>query len=146
MTEPNRFDAAAAAVMAGLAVALGAWAAHGLGEVLQGVHGSARREVMGRFVFDAAKYLGDFRTGVTYQTAAALGVLATAAWPGRAARAGRRLVLAGAVVFSGSLYALALSGAAWLGAVTPVGGLLMLAGWAALAWSAARRPGAGGSP
>lgn len=43
--------------------------------------------------------------------------------------------LAGTAVFCGSLYVLALSGARWLGAVTPIGGLLFLAGWAALAWA-----------
>lgn len=48
------------------------------------------------------------------------------------------LFLAGTVVFSGSLYLLALSGVRWLGAITPLGGLLLLAGWAWLAWSAWR--------
>jgi len=42
------------------------------------------------------------------------------------------------VLFSGSLYALALGAPRWLGAVTPVGGLCFLAGWALLAWTAAR--------
>lgn len=46
--------------------------------------------------------------------------------------------LAGIIVFSGSLYLLALTGTRWLGAITPIGGLLFLAGWAWLAWSAAR--------
>lgn len=46
--------------------------------------------------------------------------------------------LAGIVVFSGSLYLLALTGTRWLGAITPIGGLLFLAGWAWLAWSTAR--------
>ena len=48
------------------------------------------------------------------------------------------LFTAGVVVFSGTLYALALGGPRWLGAVTPLGGLLLLAGWAALAVTAAR--------
>lgn len=42
----------------------------------------------------------------------------------------------GILVFSGSLYLLALSGVRWLGAITPIGGLLLLAGWACLAWTA----------
>jgi uncharacterized membrane protein YgdD (TMEM256/DUF423 family) len=42
--------------------------------------------------------------------------------------------LIGTLVFSGSLYVLALSGMRWLGAITPIGGLLFLAGWAWLAW------------
>jgi uncharacterized membrane protein YgdD (TMEM256/DUF423 family) len=51
------------------------------------------------------------------------------------------LFLAGAIVFSGSLDAMAVSGQLWLGAVTPVGGLLLLAGWATLALAAfTRRP------
>jgi len=48
---------------------------------------------------------------------------------------------AGTVLFSGSLYALALTGARWLGAITPVGGLLLLAGWLALIWAALISPG-----
>jgi uncharacterized membrane protein YgdD (TMEM256/DUF423 family) len=42
------------------------------------------------------------------------------------------------VLFSGSLYALALTGVRWLGAITPLGGVAFLAGWAALAWTAWR--------
>ena len=48
------------------------------------------------------------------------------------------LLLAGIVLFSGSLYALALSGVRGLGAVTPIGGIAFLAGWAVLAWAIAR--------
>ena len=48
------------------------------------------------------------------------------------------LLLAGVAVFSGSLYLLAMTGARWLGAVTPVGGLLLIAGWSVLAWRAFR--------
>ena len=43
--------------------------------------------------------------------------------------------IAGTLIFSGSLYLLALTGTRWLGAITPIGGLLLLAGWAWLAWS-----------
>ena len=46
------------------------------------------------------------------------------------------LFLAGALVFAATLYAMGLGGPRWLGAVTPVGGVLMIAGWAALAWAA----------
>lgn len=45
----------------------------------------------------------------------------------------------GVLVFSGSLYALALTGVRWLGAITPLGGLLFLAGWALLFWAALKR-------
>ena len=44
--------------------------------------------------------------------------------------------MAGTLLFSGSLYALSLSGARWLGAITPVGGLAFLGGWLCLAWAA----------
>ena len=50
------------------------------------------------------------------------------------------LFLAGALVFSGTLYLMALGGPRILGAVTPIGGLLMLGGWAGLAFVAFRRP------
>jgi uncharacterized membrane protein YgdD (TMEM256/DUF423 family) len=43
---------------------------------------------------------------------------------------------AGLVVFSGTLYLLCLTGVGWLGAITPIGGLLMIAGWLTLAWAA----------
>ena len=49
------------------------------------------------------------------------------------------LFAAGIFVFSGSLYLLVLTGRRWLGAVTPLGGLLMLAGWIALAWGVGRQ-------
>ena len=48
------------------------------------------------------------------------------------------LFVAGTVLFSGSLYLLALTGQRWLGAITPLGGLALIAGWAALAWAALR--------
>ena len=48
------------------------------------------------------------------------------------------LFMAGIVLFSGSLYVLALSGIRWLGAITPLGGVAFLAGWALLAWSMLR--------
>ena len=46
------------------------------------------------------------------------------------------LFVAGTVIFSGSLYLLSLSGQRWLGAVTPIGGFALLAGWLCLAWGA----------
>jgi uncharacterized membrane protein YgdD (TMEM256/DUF423 family) len=48
------------------------------------------------------------------------------------------LLIVGIVVFSGSLYTLVLTGQRWLGAVTPLGGVALIAGWAALAWAALR--------
>ncbi len=105
-----------------LAVALGAFAAHGLKSRL------------------TAELLATFETGVRYQMYHALALLAAAwalaRWPGPVAAASGWLFVAGTLLFSGSLYALSLTGEKWLGAVTPVGGLAFLAGWLCLAWGA----------
>ena len=101
-------------------VALGAFAAHAL-----------------RGRLDAA-LLATFEVGVRYQMYHALALLSVAwagtRWPGTAITASGWLFIAGTVLFSGSLYALALSGARWLGPVTPIGGLALLLGWLCLAW------------
>jgi uncharacterized membrane protein YgdD (TMEM256/DUF423 family) len=72
----------------------------------------------------------------------ALGMLAAAwassRWPGAAAAAAGWLFVLGTVLFTGSLYALALTGVRWLGAITPLGGVAFLLGWLALGWSALR--------
>jgi uncharacterized membrane protein YgdD (TMEM256/DUF423 family) len=105
-----------------IAVGLGAFAAHGLKARLP------------------AELLAVFETGVRYQMYHALALLAASwaqtRWPGTLASASGWLFLAGTVLFSGSLYVLALSGARWLGAVTPFGGLAFLAGWLCLAAAA----------
>jgi uncharacterized membrane protein YgdD (TMEM256/DUF423 family) len=80
--------------------------------------------------------LGAFETGVRYQMYHALAILAVGLMMARMggwlfATAGW-LFTAGIVFFSGSLYVLALSGATVFGAITPIGGLLLLAGWACL--------------
>ena len=90
----------------------------------------------------APEMLAAFETGARYQMFHALGLLG-AAWassrlPGPSAAWAGWLFALGTVLFSGSLYAVALGGARWLGAVTPVGGLAFLAGWLALAWAALR--------
>jgi uncharacterized membrane protein YgdD (TMEM256/DUF423 family) len=112
------------AVSALVAVALGAFAAHGLKARL------------------APDLLAVFETGVRYQMYHALALLAAAwacaKWPGAAAVTGGWLFVAGTLLFSGSLYALSLGGPRWLGPVTPLGGAAFLAGWACLAWAAAR--------
>ena len=80
--------------------------------------------------------LAVFETGVRYQMYHALALLATAALMSRSE--GRAVIVAGwsftagILIFSGSLYALALTGVTILGAVTPIGGLAFLIGWAAL--------------
>jgi uncharacterized membrane protein YgdD (TMEM256/DUF423 family) len=84
-----------------------------------------------------------FETGARYQMYHAFGLMAAAwavtRWPGPwPVRAGW-LFLVGTLLFSGSLYTLALSGLRWLGAVTPLGGAAFLAGWACLLLAATRR-------
>ena len=101
-----------------LAVALGAFAAHGLKARL------------------TPDLLAVWETAVRYHVYHALALLAVAfaadRWPSRAVSNAGWCFLGGIVVFSGSLYLLALTGERRLGAVTPVGGLLFLAGWALL--------------
>jgi len=105
-------------------VALGAFGAHGL---------KARV---------GPDLLEIWETAARYQVLHALALLATAwaseRWPGGASTAAGWLFLLGIVVFSGSLYTLVLSGVRVLGAVTPLGGLCLIAGWLALALAAWR--------
>jgi uncharacterized membrane protein YgdD (TMEM256/DUF423 family) len=112
------------ALSAFIGVALGAFAAHGLKTRL------------------GADMVAIFETGVRYQMYHALGLLgvgwACTRWPGWPTTASGWLFVAGTVVFSGSLYLLALSGTRWLGAITPLGGLAFLAGWLCLAWGVYR--------
>jgi uncharacterized membrane protein YgdD (TMEM256/DUF423 family) len=106
-----------------LAVALGAFGAHGLQARLAGAA-------------DGAKRLGWWETAAHYHLlhALALGLVAFVVGRVPLARfAGMAFVL-GTLLFAGSLYAMALGGPRWLGAVTPLGGLSLLAGWALLAW------------
>jgi uncharacterized membrane protein YgdD (TMEM256/DUF423 family) len=106
----------AGCVSAFLGVAAGAFGAHGLQGHLP------------------ADLLQVYDTGVRYQLLHALALVALAAVAGRWAAGGWGIVgwlfVAGTVLFSGSLYALALTGVRWLGAVTPFGGVAFLAGWA----------------
>lgn len=114
------------ALSAGVSVAAGAFGAHGLRARL------------------TPDLLAIWETGARYQMYHALGLVA-AAWAasrgpaaqGAAAWAGWAFV-AGTLVFSGSLYLLALTGVRALGAVTPLGGVAFLAGWVALAVAALR--------
>ena len=103
-----------------VAVALGAFGAHAL---------KARLD---------ADLLVTFEVGVRYQMYHAFALLAVGwaqtRWPGPVLNASGWLFVAGTVIFSGSLYALSLSGQRWLGAVAPIGGLALLAGWLCLAW------------
>jgi len=105
-----------------VAVAAGAFGAHGLKPRL------------------SSELLAVFETGARYQMYHALGLLAVALvlGQGRSASAAGWAMLAGIVLFSGSLYGLALTGIRALGAITPLGGLCFLTGWAILVWAALR--------
>ena len=86
--------------------------------------------------------LAVFETGVRYHLIHALGLLAVSwaasRWPSVWVGAAGWLFIAGIVFFSGSLYLLAITGTRWLGAITPIGGVCFLIGWAALATGALR--------
>lgn len=93
----------------------------------------------------AERMLADFQTGVQYQMYHALALILVALCIGKLGEE-KRLIqagwcfLAGIALFSGSLYVLALSGITWFGAITPLGGVSFLAGWALLgaaAWKKA---------
>ena len=112
------------ALSALLAVAAGAFGAHAL---------------RARLVPDMQTV---FETGARYHMYHALALFVAAGaftrWPGGPVIAAGWLFVAGTVLFSGSLYLLALTGQRWLGAITPLGGVAFIAGWAALAWAALR--------
>jgi uncharacterized membrane protein YgdD (TMEM256/DUF423 family) len=118
-----------AAINGFAAVALGAFGAHGL---------KARLAALA----DGAQRLAWWETAAHYHLmhALAIGLCAyvAARAPGAAAHASGFCFVAGIVLFSGSLYAMTLTGARALGAVTPLGGLLLLAGWAAVLIAALR--------
>jgi uncharacterized membrane protein YgdD (TMEM256/DUF423 family) len=81
-----------------------------------------------------------WKTGVLYHVIGAIGLVLLGLHDraGRARVAGLAL-LAGQVVFSGTLYGIVLGGPRWLGAITPIGGVLLIVGWLAFAWNC-RRP------
>jgi uncharacterized membrane protein YgdD (TMEM256/DUF423 family) len=112
-----------------LAVALGAFGAHAL---------KARLAAAA----DGAQRLGWWETAAHYHLlhalALALSAYLAARVPGTAAHVSGYCFAAGIALFSGSLYATALSGVRALGAVTPLGGLLLLAGWSAVVLAALR--------
>jgi uncharacterized membrane protein YgdD (TMEM256/DUF423 family) len=108
-----------------LAVAVGAFGAHALRARLTPEH------------------LAIFETGARYQIYHALALLAVgwavARWPGPLPVYAGWLFVLGSIVFSGSLYILALTGVRWWGAVTPIGGVAFLAGWLCLVLTVVRR-------
>ncbi len=75
-----------------------------------------------------------WETGVLYHLVHALVLLVVSGWR-PVPRGAFVLMLGGIIIFSGSLYVLSLTNARWLGAITPIGGLGLLSGWLALAFS-----------
>lgn len=126
----QKFLLGACALNGFFAVALGAFGAHGLKGYLAPLS-------------DAAKRLEWWQTASQYHLfhALALGVLASWAGPSndRALQLAGGAMLAGIVLFSGSLYAMTLTGQTRLGIVTPFGGLALLVGWGSLLVSVLRR-------
>ena len=116
--------AALGATLAGLAVAAGAFGAHALKAQLE------------------PGDLQVFETAARYQMYHGLALIGAAwvadRWSSRLATVAAWCFLAGVVLFSGSLYALTLSGVRALGAITPLGGICFLAGWVCLALAAGR--------
>jgi len=135
------------AVLGGLAVASGAFAAHGLDDYFAKKYRDLPPKTVAGFDVPASwKYLQDFRTGAEYQMYHSLALLAVGLAAGRTTKR-RALDLAGwcfllgIVLFSGSLYALTLTGDTYWAFVTPFGGVLFLVGWAALTIAAAEAVG-----
>lgn len=118
----DRLWLASGALFALIGVAAGAFGAHGLKNRL------------------GPDMLAVFEVAVRYQMYHALALLAVAwaasRWTSTSVTLAGMFFIAGIVIFSGSLYLLTLSGARWLGAITPIGGLALMAGWACLLWTA----------
>ena len=117
----ERHLVAAGAINMFIAVAAGAFGAHALKQIL------------------SAEMLAVWQTAAHYQMIHALGLIAIAILMPRyqtvlLKRAGL-IMLIGILIFSGSLYALAISGTRVLGAITPIGGLAFLVAWAMLTWA-----------
>jgi len=128
MEQIQTFCLRAAAVQGFMAIACGAFGAHGLKSLCAGMPPD-----------QAALRLDWVSTGARYQLAHAAALLALAALAPRLKTARARWVARaffyGTLIFSATLYAMALGAPLWLGAVTPLGGLFMLAGWALLSAS-----------
>lgn len=120
----DRFFFAAGCLAAFIAVAFGAFGAHSLKSRL------------------SPDMLTIFETAVRYQMYHALGLIAvawaTTRWPENNLNTAGWAFIIGIIVFSGSLYVLSLTGVRWLGAITPIGGISFLIGWAVLVWSIGR--------
>ncbi|MCL4234156.1 MAG: DUF423 domain-containing protein [Deltaproteobacteria bacterium] len=114
----------AGALLGGLGVALGAFGAHGLKKIA------------------SAEMLQIWETAVRYHMDHAIALIGLGLFadrfPASGAGIAATLWLAGIAIFSGTLYAMTLTGARWLGAITPIGGVALIAGWVAFAVAIAR--------
>ncbi len=118
LSSAARTAAAWGAILVGLGVAFGAFGAHTLADLVT----PAR--------------LATFETGVRYQVYHGLGLLALAALApnGRLASAAAPFLIAGTLLFTGSLYVIVAGGPSWFGAVAPLGGALLIVGWTVTAY------------
>jgi uncharacterized membrane protein YgdD (TMEM256/DUF423 family) len=128
------------AVLGGLAVVTGAFGAHGLPAFLKGLYGDETELVNGERVELWRHNLANFKTAAEYQMYHALALAALGLFTSPKCERSRRIAgwsfLLGTLLFSGSLYALVLTGKTWLGAITPLGGLLFIVGWFSFAYAA----------
>ena len=119
--EPINLIIAFGAFNAFIAVAAGAFAAHGLRDIL------------------SAEYLSTFRTAADYQMMHGIGLILIGLMnkqnTNRCNIAAAAFMLAGIILFSGSLYLLTLTGTRWLGIITPFGGICFLIAWLILGFN-----------
>ncbi|MFA7571894.1 MAG: DUF423 domain-containing protein [Sulfurimonadaceae bacterium] len=113
-----------ACLLMAIAVSLGAFGAHGLKKII------------------TSDMLSVYQTGVQYQFYHALGLLGVAfiahVNSTKLVNMAGNLMFTGVMIFSGSLYLLVILNIKWLGAITPIGGVLMVISWVLLAWSVFR--------
>jgi uncharacterized membrane protein YgdD (TMEM256/DUF423 family) len=137
------------AILAGLAVVFGAFGAHVMNKFCVDKYGEGEPKMVAGMEFPLSyKRLEDFKTGARYQMYHALaiimvGLLAKTS-PSRTLTVAGWCFLLGIVLFSGSLYALTITGNTYLGRITPFGGLFMIAGWIAFAKAAIQKSGISG--
>ena len=122
MPPDSRLPLLSGTLLAATGVVFGAFGVHGLRSIL------------------SPEALGWWQTAVQWQMWQAIGLVALGAARIPGARLPAAALLAGTTLFCGTLYAMALTDLRWLGAVTPIGGALMIGGWAWLAWRLATAP------
>lgn len=124
------------ALLAAAAVVFGAFGAPGLQGFLETKYSDQTRNLMGTEIPAAHQYLDDFEIAARYQMTHAVAIMIAGlqmAWrPRRSLTIAAWCFSLGILFFSGSLYALVLTGIGWLGAISPIGGVLMIIGWLAM--------------